>query len=55
MHQIYYECNHDVLINRLFKLAQEKSVVMWTDRPEMTLAVDWDVNQQTNQNNRKVK
>ena len=24
----------------LFKLAQEKSVVMWTDRPAMTIAVD---------------
>ena len=30
---------HEVLVNRLFKLAQEKSVVMWTDRPAMTIAV----------------
>ena len=31
---------HGVLVTRLFKLAQEKSVVWWTDRPAMTLAVD---------------
>ena len=29
-----------LLVNCLFKLAQEKSVVRWTDRPAMTLAVD---------------
>ena len=33
------------MVNRLFKLAQEKSVVRWTDRPDMTMAVDWDVMQ----------
>ena len=27
-------------VNRLFKLAQEKSVVRWTDRPAMTISVD---------------
>ena len=31
---------HEVLVNCLFKLAQEKSVVRWTDRPSMTIAVD---------------
>ena len=31
---------HEVLVNRLFKLAQEKSVVRWPDRPAMTIAVD---------------
>ena len=31
---------HEVLVNCLFKLAQEKSVVRWTDRPAMTIAVD---------------
>ena len=31
---------HEVLVIRLFKHAQEKSVVRWTDRPAMTLAVD---------------
>ena len=31
---------HEVLVNCLFKLAQEKSVVSWTDRPAMTIAVD---------------
>ena len=36
---------HEVLVNRLVKLAQEKSVVRWTDRPYMTIAVDWDVKQ----------
>ena len=34
---------HEVLVNCLVKLAQEKSVVRWTDRPDMTIAVDWDV------------
>ena len=36
---------HEVLVNRLFKLTQEK-VVRWTDCPHMTIAVDWDVKQQ---------
>ena len=31
---------HEVLVNCLFKLAQEKSVVRWTDHPAMTIAVD---------------
>ena len=31
---------HEVLVNRLFKLAPEKSVVRWADRPAMTIAVD---------------
>ena len=34
-------------INGLFKLSQEKSAVRWTDHPNMTIAVDWDVKQQT--------
>ena len=38
---------HKVLVNSLVKLAHEKSVVKWTDRPNMTLAVDWDVKHQT--------
>ena len=38
---------HQVLVNCLVKLIQEKSVVGWTDRPDMTIAVDWDVNNQT--------
>ena len=29
-----------LLVNCLFKLAEEKSVVRWTDRPAMTIAVD---------------
>ena len=29
-----------LLVNCLFKLAQEISVVRWTDRPAMTIAVD---------------
>ena len=33
----------EVLVKRLVKLAQEKRVVRWTDRPNMTIAVDWDV------------
>ena len=31
---------HKLLVNGLFKPAQEKSVVKWTDRPAMTIAVD---------------
>ena len=31
---------HELLVNRLFKPAQEKSVVRCTDRPAMTIAVD---------------
>ena len=36
-----------VLVNCLFKLDQEKSVIRLTDRPDMTIAVDWDIKQQT--------
>ena len=39
--QAKYVC--EVLFNRLVKLSQEKSVVMLTDRPDMTIAVDWDI------------
>ena len=31
---------HKLLVNRLLKPAKEKSVVKWTDRPAMTIAVD---------------
>ena len=41
---------HKVLVNRLFKLAQAKSVAR-TDRPDMTIAVKWDVKQQNKQTN----
>ena len=40
---------HEVLVNHLVKLAHEKNAVMWTDRPNMIIAVDWDVKQQTKQ------
>ena len=33
----------EVLVNFLVNLAQEQSVVRRTDRPDMTIAVDWDV------------
>ena len=36
-----------VLVNGLIKLAQEKSVVRWTDLPIMTITVDWEVKHQT--------
>ena len=39
---------HRVLVNRLVRLAQDKTVFKCTDRPDMTLAVDWDVKHQTN-------
>ena len=35
-----YQACREKLLNRLFKPAQEKSVVRWTDRPAMTIAVD---------------
>ena len=31
---------HEVLVTRLFQACPGKSVVRWTDRPAMTLAVD---------------
>ena len=40
----------EVLFNRLAKLAQEKSVIKWTGRPDITTAVDWDVKNQTKPN-----
>ena len=40
---------HEELVQRLFKLSHQKSVVRWTDRPDMTIAVYWDIKQQTNQ------
>ena len=39
---------HKVLANCLVKLAQERSVVSWTDCADMTIADDWDVTNQTN-------
>ena len=45
---------HEVLVNCLFKLAQEKvCMVRLTDNPTMTIAVDWDVKQQYKQTNRR--
>ena len=44
---------HEVLVNRLVKPAQEKSVMRWTDHPDMTIAVDWDVKHQTKQTKTK--
>ena len=38
---------HEALVNRLVKLAQEKSVVRSTDSPDMTIAVDWEIKHQT--------
>ena len=39
---------HEVLV----KLVQEKSVVCWTEDPDMTIAVDWEVKHQTKQANK---
>ena len=44
---------HKVLVNCLFKLAQEKSVLRWTDRPNMTIAVDLE-RKATKQTNKQV-
>ena len=43
----------EVLVSCLVKLAQVKSVVRWTDRPSMTIAVDWDVKNQTELNRKQ--
>ena len=45
---------HEVLVNRLVKLAQEKSMVRWTDRTDMTIAVGWDVQHQPKQTKKAV-
>ena len=45
---------HKVLVNRLVKLALEESVVRGTDHPDMTIAVDWDVKNQTIQTNKNI-
>ena len=42
----------DVLVNGLVKLALEKSVVIVTDCPDMTIVVDWDIKNQTKQTNK---
>ena len=43
---------HNILVNCLVKLAEEKSVVRWTDRLDVTLGVDWDVKPKTKQTKR---
>ena len=35
------------MVNSLVKLAQEKSMVRLINHPDMTIAVDWDVKNQT--------
>ena len=40
---------HKVPVNFLVKLAKDKKVVRRTDRPNMTIAVDWDLKYQTKQ------
>ena len=45
---------HEVLVNRLVKLAQENCVVRRTDRPDMTIAVDSIVKHLTNQTNSEI-
>ena len=47
---------HELLVNLLAKLAQEKNVVRLTDYLDMTIAVDWDkTTNQTNTVYKKVK
>ena len=40
---------HKVLVNCLVKHAQEKREVRWIDRPDMSIAVDWDEKNQPKQ------
>ena len=44
---------HEVLVNHLVMLAQEKFVVGWTDRPDMTISIDWDIKNWTKQNKQR--
>ena len=46
---------HEVLVNRLFKLAQEKVWLGELTVPVMTIAVDWDVQQQQKKNTGTLK
>ena len=39
----------------LIKLARDKSVVRWTDRPDMTIAVNWDVNNKTKRQTKQAR
>ena len=39
----FVEIDHESLV----ELAQEKSVVRFTDCPDMTIAADWDIKHQT--------
>ena len=45
---------HKVLVNCLFKLVEEKSVVRSIDRPSMTIAVDFG-RKATKQTNKTLK
>ena len=45
----------EVLVNRLFKLAQEKVWLGEADRSDMTIAVDWEVKQQAPKNDKTNK
>ena len=45
---------HKVLVNLLVKLAQEKSVVRWTDRPNLTIALRTKPNKQNWGNFKKI-
>ena len=38
---------HEVLVNRLVKLAQEKMSIRWTDHLDLTIAVDCVLKKQT--------
>ena len=44
---------HGLLVNCSVKLAQEKCVFKWTDRLDLTIAVDWDIKSQTKQTKRQ--
>ena len=44
---------HEVLVNRLFNLAQKKSVVKCTDHSNMTIAIYCDVKQPKNKSRRE--
>ena len=48
-------CQLQAKVCALVKLAQEKSVVRWTDHPDMTIAIDWDVKYQTKSNKGTVR
>ena len=46
---------HEVLVNCIVKLGQEKSVARWTNHTDMTITVEWDVKSQAKKKKQQPK